>query len=805
MPTEPTLSTTAASFLDRRKALALLGTGGIAAAAQAVGAPAHGQVAPATPPAMAFVFQQVAALRADQSLPVGAIVQTLGYHAAGDGGAAMYEIGNPRDGQPANDGDVIALANGRHAFLRHRGPVNYSMFGVVGDGKNDDGVQIQRAHQYANRHQLPVDHRGGEYWIIQTVNIPIQTSVEWGGTIFHINEQYNQKKHPRFQITSKHKTQAIQLSDKEKAALLKQLRPGVQIIPELAPYKNHLVSIVDSQDKIGFRAGDRYKGQSWSREEFFYIEEGGRIVGDIAWTFKDYTSLTATPCDESFLVVNGGGFYLSGDNPGEKYTGYYRNGFSITRSRTIICNQWMGLEPEAVDSSLEPRSGFYTFSRVFNILLENVRLIPWEQNRSDPARKVGAGTYGISAARMLNGTFRNVTAEGNWVHWGVFGTNLNKNFRIEKCRLNRIDVHFHCWNLTVQDSVVGLRGISITGGGDLIIENTVSHGNTIVNFRRDFGAKWDGDIYLRNCKVFPSRDREVALLLSSPSNFDYHYPLGCGRTVHIENVVVDFHAFPESTAPVWLMQVAAFSQTSDGARLFFAHQFSARNIMVAGREQGVRLLRIDDPYQYDVGKNGGFDGVELIPTCLMTFENISLEKLPPGAPGDRNNVHLRIGGAQAGEYTDARALYPHIRVTNCPNFSAFLGGAALNLTVEDCTIDRMTASVGAPLRGGLAFNDCRFAPNVSAGNEPIYALEAALGTRFTNCTAHAPRIDGKAALESADRLDFVQPNRRVRFAQLNTTLGNELLKFFQEQEIELSPAFIAMLKNHHPLEAEEVA
>src|SRR5690606_24140395 len=50
---------------------------------------------------------------------------------------------------------------------------------------------------------------------------------------------------------------------------------------------------------------------------------------------------------------------------------------------------------------------------------------------------------------MLNSTFRNVTAEGSMLHWGVFGTNLNKDFRLEKCQLNRVDVHFHCWNLTI--------------------------------------------------------------------------------------------------------------------------------------------------------------------------------------------------------------------------------------------------------------------------------------------------------------------------------------------------------------------
>src|SRR5699024_580928 len=41
--------------------------------------------------------------------------------------------------------------------------VTYEMFGVVGDGVNDDGVQIKRAHDFANTHNLPVYNPYGEY------------------------------------------------------------------------------------------------------------------------------------------------------------------------------------------------------------------------------------------------------------------------------------------------------------------------------------------------------------------------------------------------------------------------------------------------------------------------------------------------------------------------------------------------------------------------------------------------------------------------------------------------------------------
>ena len=99
-----------------------------------------------------------------------------------------------------------------------------------------------------------------------------------------------------------------------------------------------------------------------------------------------------------------------------------------------------------------------------------------------------------------------------WVAWGVFGTNLNKNFRVENCRLNRIDVHFHCWNLYIRDCDIGFKGISVTGGGNLFVDNTTRHGNSFISFRRDYGAKWDGGIRLRGCTLRPTSNGTVSVL-----------------------------------------------------------------------------------------------------------------------------------------------------------------------------------------------------------------------------------------------------------------------------------------------------
>ncbi|WP_437192076.1 hypothetical protein [Planctomicrobium sp. SH527] len=791
--------------IQRRKALALLGLGGLTVASSSTAIAQQTQAKEASNNVEIRTFPNVAAMRDDSQLQDGWITCTLGYFNAGDGGSANYQIAAPEMGSTANDADVIALTNGKQARMLPDNVVNYHMFGAKGDGKSDDGVQIKLAHLFANKHRLPVIHHSGEYWITKTHEILISTNVEWGSTLFHINEKFSLPTKPRFIVRGLSPNQNIKLTDAQKASFLEKLKPGVAVLPEMAPYANCLVTVADANDRIGYRSGDDYKGQSWAREELFYVEEDGRILGDIAWSFKDYTTLTAQPCENTYLTIDGGGFYVSGDIPGDKHKNYFSCGFSIQRSRTIIRNQWQGLEPGNRDISMQARSGFYYLSRVFDVTLENIRLIPWEQNRADPARKVTSGTYGIGGARMLNCTFRNLTADGTWLHWGVFGTNLNKNFRIENCRLNRVDVHFHCWNLTIQDSTIGMRGISVTGGGNLTIENTTSHANTLVNLRSDFGGTWNGDIRIQNCRIVPSHDRPVSVLYSRPAQFNYGYPIGCARTLSVENLVVDFSYFPKSVSEIWLMQIAQFSTTKEDAIVFFPHAISFRNVTVTGRDKGMRIVSIPSPYHYQMPRSGGYDGNLLQTNCQMEFANLDLEEIPASVPGAALQAHLNLGSKGSMAYPEGRGLYPNIQVTNCPNLCLSLGGSAANVVVSNGTIDRLTAAIEGPLRGKLVVNDCQFLPRVKAGTKPIYALDAELGTHLTNCTLHAPQVNGTSAPAAFDQTDFVQLNKRVRYFQLNTSLSNQMLKHIKDQSITLNPAFISMLKSHHGLETENVS
>lgn len=781
--------------LSRRSMLAGIGASGVLAAQFA--ARTLAEEAPATagdvaPDGRLSHYATASALKSASALQAGELAETLGYHSPGDGGGALYCVQTLSDERQPNGGDVLALSNGLVAVLLERDAVNYRMFGAVGDGEQDDGVAIKLAHHYANRHQIPVVNLSGDFWIKETNNIPITANVCWGKTTFHIDERYNDRRRPRFVVRNDHPTATITLDDATKAALLRQLKPGVQIIPELAPYAGHLVMVRDENDRIGIRAGERYSKRGWAREELFYVEEEGRILGDIAWEFQDFTHVTATPCNDNYLVIEGGGLCFSGDTPISGSRGYFHLGIGIERSRTIVREQWAGLEKGRRDTALNSRSGIYALSGVYDVTLENIRAMPWEKNRRDPAQVVADGTYGISGNRMLNCTFRNVTAEAGWVSWGVFGTNLNKNFRLENCRLNRIDVHFHCWNLYISNCTIGFKGISVTGGGDLFVENTIRDGSNFINFRSDYGAKWDGRIRLRGCTLRPSGGQTVSVLAYRPSNFDYRYPIGFARSILIDDLVIDYRAAPQSAGSCWLMDVVPFSQTDHGARLFFPRQIEFRNIIVEGRSAGVRLFRIPDPGHYDVRREGGYDESQFTPNCTLICANVQLERLTPERLDDARQAQLSIGGEVPLDYADATALYPKIRFTDCENVSVYLGNCIASARFERCTVN----VVSAPnLRGELTFQDCRLQPRVRRAPEnDFYRVGSTLGTRFTNCTLHAPVVDGKAAPELMDRLGFLKINQSLRHFHLNTALGNEVLGYLRSQGTALSPEFVAQLK-----------
>jgi hypothetical protein len=226
-----------------------------------------------------------------------------------------------------------------------------------------------------------------------------------------------------------------------------------------------------------------------------------------------------------------------------------------------------------------------------------------------------------------------------------------------------------------------------------------------------------------------------------------------------------------------------------------------KNVVVEGREQGMRLLNIPDPQNFQLSKAGSYDGVQVKSNCKMIFEDIHLEKLAAADPQSADQVHLVLKNSGIAKYKDEYALYPEIRVSRCNEFAAHLGGHVVEMSVEHCKVVRFTGIGDGSMPGSLSFNSCKFEASVKSSEKPFYMLNAELGTSLMNCMVYAPRVDDVARPELVDKLGFIKLNKAVHYNHLNTRLGNDIITYQKSEGIKFSERFVSMLKAHHEMES----
>jgi hypothetical protein len=283
-------------------------------------------------------------------------------------------------------------------------------------------------------------------------------------------------------------------------------------------------------------------------------------------------------------------------------------------------------------------------------------------------------------------------------------------------------------------------------------------------------------------------------------DIDYKYPIGYGRTVKVEDMVVDFSTVPNSKGISWLMRLSPFSQATSGGRVFFPSHLEFKNIVVEGRQQGMRLINIPSPQNFKLAKAGSYDGVQVHANCKMIFEDIHLEKLAAADAQSADQVHLSL--RNSGEnYKDEYALYPKIRIARCNEFSAHLGGNVVEMSADHCKVVRFTGSENGLMPGSLSFTNCKFEAVATDTGKPLFMVGAELGTNFTNCVVYAPRLNNVVRPDLVDRIGFIQLNKAVHYCHLNSRLGNDIINFQKRRGIKFNERFITMLKVHHEMES----
>jgi hypothetical protein len=429
--------------------------------------------------------------------------------------------------------------------------IHYEDFGARGDGTTDDFEALVKAHEHANLHKLPIQARNGAIYRIGGASrcIPIETDTDFGTAKFIIDDTTLEKINSNiFQIRSIHKPLRIKN--------IKKMDRG-QIRIECKLPSACLVIAKNKNVKHFIRRGSNANLGS-PQTDIFLVDAAGNVDPStpIIWDFKEITSLEALPIDKTTLTIKGGIFTTIAHNP-EKPDDYVHRGILVQRSNVVI----EGLKHllEAEEKNVAPYMGFVKISGCAHV---EVRNSIFTSRRESVHGSYDINLHSVVNSSMINCTQSNsITEEGKW---GVMASNFCKNLVYERCKLSRFDAHQGIYNATIRDSEIGSRGITLTGGGVFLLENTKVLSAKPVSLRPDYGSTWDGEFIIRNCRFEPKIMKNKNSYLITGANdgqhdFGYKCQMPSKITIdglHIEDVAGSSQAAEtllfDNLSPKWI-------------------------------------------------------------------------------------------------------------------------------------------------------------------------------------------------------------------------------------------------------------
>jgi len=423
--------------------------------------------------------------------------------------------------------------------------VTYEDFGAIGDGVADDLAAILAAHEYANQHGRPVRSNPEAVYHLgrRALTAIIQTDTDWGTSRFIIDDSPGVENHrlPLFEIRSK--LEPVKLD-------IRQLARGQERL-DLRPATDTFVLVENSNRRIFIRRGLNQNSGTPQREVFI-LRHDGSIEGAIDWDYDVITRVVALPMDPEPLVIRGGVF-ISIANQMRQEVGYnyWSRHIQISRSNTEIDGLTLRVTGETEVG--HPYIGFLRAQQAANITFRNCTVDGRKvyQTIGNAGRPVPMGTYGYRADHVVNFSMINCRT-GNDIHdssiWGVKATNFMKNILFEDCVLSRLDVHMGAsGSFIVRRSTLGHQGLNAIGRGQLIIEDSSIHANSLITFRPDYGSTWEGDVLIRNSRWIPRAGHSgtpVMFRMENDGSHDFGYPCFMPRLIQIDGLTVDDIAHP---------------------------------------------------------------------------------------------------------------------------------------------------------------------------------------------------------------------------------------------------------------------
>lgn len=453
--------------------------------------------------------------------------------------------------------DINLTKNLKHS-LRVR-YVYYNDFGAVGDGVAEDYPAIVAAHKYANQHGFTVcagDNTGNTKYTYYIGNITetavIKTNVNWGKATFYIDDKAvgfgsTASKTSIFRFESDYSTFSV---PKDKIAEIVDEDGGLsKDVTKInyAPGNPLLLVIYNNNARQYMRYGHFNNGAT--QRELIVIDGEGNLIDKtgLLFDYDNVSSITAKRVDDKPVTASGGIFITDANSvlPEQQYYNSYTRNIVVERSNVTI----RLLEHKIINEGETgvPYSGFISMSWSNNMLVEET-ILQGHKVYKDVKDNSWMGTYDIGGSYANGLYFKNCTQSNFFVEgsetstvsglWGIMGTNYCKNITYDNSTLSRLDAHAGVYNASIINGSK-VQMINLIGGGTALIEDSyIYNSNGPIDLRADYGSLWNGDIILRDVKLYIGGRSEFALIRPTWRNHNFGYNPSYGERVLVENLTI---------------------------------------------------------------------------------------------------------------------------------------------------------------------------------------------------------------------------------------------------------------------------
>ena len=432
------------------------------------------------------------------------------------------DLSNINSAVNLNSKKINELNSQMDTIIQQRGYVTYEDFGAKGDGVSDDGEYIRQAHLKANELNkqifCPIPKK---YYIKEIENIPISTNVDWNNSEIIIDDNTTLTK-PIFIVKDTSPTLTLNRDD---CASLVNISKSTDKIELLSGYGDIFVELINEDKKIFIREGANADSGS-NLSDMTIIDNNGVLKYPLEWDFEKITQIKISPLPDNYLTIKNGIFKTVSDSYNSN--AYINRGININRNNTIIKNITHNIIQDKENIG-RCYNGFLYVHNCSNIKIIDTKLSP---RYFKYVNKVASGTYDIGVYNCLNLLIDNMEAFSTTKeHWGVWGGNFIKNLDVRNSKLNRIDAHKGVFNVSISNSCIGDKGLTLCGGGKLVIKDCDIYASNLITFRGDFGATWLGDIYIDNIRHYTLSNKPSILNCSYNVSHNYGYDCDLGKNI----------------------------------------------------------------------------------------------------------------------------------------------------------------------------------------------------------------------------------------------------------------------------------